>query len=51
MYADVWLGFAPVELSKLLREAGFEGISVEVVAKEKEGPGFQTLLAVGNRPD
>jgi len=51
MYADVWLGFAPVELSKLLREAGFEGITVEVVAKEKEGPGFQTLLAVGNRPD
>ena len=51
MYADVWLGFAPVELSRLMREAGFEGISVEVVAKEKEGPGFQTLLAVGNRPD
>jgi len=51
MYADVWLGFAPVELSRLLREAGFEGITVEVVAKEKEGPGFQTLLAVGNRPD
>ena len=51
MYADVWLGFAPVELSRLMREAGFEGITVEVVAKEKEGPGFQTLLAVGPRPD
>jgi ArsR family transcriptional regulator len=51
MYADVWLGFAPVELSRLMREAGFEGITVEVVAKEKEGPGFQTLLAVGNRLD
>jgi len=51
MYADVWLGFAPVELSRIMREAGFEGITVEVVAKEKEGPGFQTLLAVGNRPD
>ena len=51
MYADVWLGFAPVELSRLMREAGFEGITVEVVAKEKEGPGFQTLLALGNRPD
>jgi hypothetical protein len=23
---------------------------VEVVAKEKEGPGFQTLLAVGMKP-
>ena len=51
MYADVWLGFAPVELSRLMREAGFEGITVEVVAKEKEGPGFQTVLAVGHRPD
>ena len=51
MYADVWLGFAPVELNRLMREAGFEGITVEVVAKEKEGPGFQTLLGVGNRPD
>ena len=51
MYADVWLGFAPVELSRIMREAWFEGITMEVVAKEKEGPGFQTLLAVGNRPD
>jgi hypothetical protein len=34
-----------------MREAKFEGVSVEVVAKEKEGPGFQTLLAVGNRPE
>jgi ArsR family transcriptional regulator len=50
MYADVWLGFAPAELSRLLREAGFEGNTVEVVAKEKEGPGFQTLLAVGMKP-
>ena len=51
MYADVWLGFSPAELARLMREAKFEGVSVEVVAKEKEGPGFQTLLAVGNRPD
>ena len=51
MYADVWLGFSPAELARLLREAKFEGVSVEVVAKEKEGPGFQTLLAVGSRPE
>lgn len=51
MYADVWLGFSPAELARLLREAKFEGVSVEVVAKEKEGPGFQTLLAAGSRPD
>ena len=51
MYADVWLGFSPAELARLMREAKFEGVSVEVVAKEKEGPGFQTLLAVGNRAE
>jgi ArsR family transcriptional regulator len=50
LYADVWLGFAPSELSKMIREAGFEGVSVEIVAREKEGPGFQTLLAVGTKP-
>jgi len=51
MYADVWLGFSPAELARLMRETKFEGVSVEVVAKEKEGPGFQTLLAAGNRPE
>ena len=50
LYADVWLGFAPSELGKMIREAGFEGVSVEIVAREKEGPGFQTLLAVGHKP-
>jgi len=50
LYADVWLGFAPAELARMMREAGFEGVSVEVVSKEREGPGFQTLLAVGNKP-
>jgi len=50
LYADVWLGFAPAELARMMREAGFEGVSVEVVSKEREGPGFQTLLAVGHRP-
>ena len=51
MYADVWLGFSPAELARLMREAKFEVVSVEVVAKEKEGPGFQTLLAAGNRSE
>jgi ArsR family transcriptional regulator len=50
LYADVWLGFAPAELARMMREAGFEGVSVEVVSKEREGPGFQTLLAVGQKP-
>jgi ArsR family transcriptional regulator len=50
LYADVWLGFAPSDLGRMMREAGLEGVSVEMVAKEKEGPGFQTILGVGHRP-
>jgi len=50
LYADVWLGFSPADLGRMMREAGFEGVSVEIVAREKEGPGFQTLLAVGHKP-
>lgn len=50
LYADVWLGFAPSDLGRMMREAGFEGVSVEIVAREKEGHGFQTLLAVGHKP-
>ena len=50
LYADVWLGFSPAELGQMMRQAGFEGVSVEVVAREKEGPGFQTLLGVGTKP-
>jgi hypothetical protein len=34
----------------MMREAGFEGVSVEIVAREKEGPGFQTILALGTKP-
>ncbi|NBR46163.1 MAG: methyltransferase domain-containing protein [Verrucomicrobia bacterium] len=50
LYADVWLGFSPPELGRMMRSSGFEGVSVEIVAREKEGPGFQTLLAVGHKP-
>jgi hypothetical protein len=39
-----------VDLGKMMREAGFEGVSVEIVAREKEGPGFQTILGVGHKP-
>ncbi len=49
MYADLWLGFTQVELQKLLREAGFRNISVEVVHKETEAPHFETVLAVGEK--
>ena len=51
LYADLWLGFSEVELHQMLSAAGFEQIRVAVVARAKEGPPFQTVLAEGVRRD
>ena len=45
LYAHVWLGFSEVELHEMLAEAGFTQIDVRVVAREKQAPNFQTILA------
>ena len=45
LYAHVWLGFSEVELHEMLRQAGFRQIDVRVVAREKQAPNFQTVLA------
>jgi ArsR family transcriptional regulator len=50
MYADVWLGFSQVELTDLLRNAGFRTIDVSVVHREEEAPHFETMLAIGEKP-
>jgi ArsR family transcriptional regulator len=50
MYADVWLGFAQVELMDLLTKAGFGDIDISVVHREEEAPHFETVLAVGTKP-
>ena len=50
MYADVWLGFTPVELSDLLQSAGFADLHISVVHREEEAPHFETVLATGTRP-
>jgi ArsR family transcriptional regulator len=47
MYADAWLGFTEVELHRMLENAGFEKIEVQVVAREEQPPHFQTLFATG----
>lgn len=49
LYAHVWLGFSEVGLHEMLRDAGFGEIEVRVVAKEKQAPHFQTILATGMR--
>jgi ArsR family transcriptional regulator len=51
LYADLWLGFSEVELEALLQRAGFQNVQTDVVHKEVEAPYFQTLLAVGDRPN
>ena len=47
LYADHWLGFSEVQLHQWLEEAGFSGIEVSVVSREKQSPHFQTVLASG----
>lgn len=49
LYADTWLGFSEVELRGFLESAGFQGVRSWIVDREKEGPGFETLLAMGER--
>lgn len=47
LYADNWLGFSEKKLHSWLKAAGFENVSVSVVSKESDEPGFETLLATG----
>jgi len=51
LYADRWLGFSENDLYRMLREAGFRKVSVEVVTREDEEPHFETLLASGQMCD
>lgn len=50
LYADIWLGFKENTLYGFLKKAGFEKVEVNVVAKEEQQPGFETLLASGLKP-
>jgi ArsR family transcriptional regulator len=50
LYADRWLGFEANDLADWLDGAGFTGVEVRAVAKEAREPGFETLLAVGEKP-
>ncbi len=49
LYAHVWLGFSEIELNNLLNEAGFAGIQTSIIAKEKQAPHFQTILAIASK--
>lgn len=47
LYADLWLGFTPVELHELLEQNHFDSIQVAVVDRENEPPHLQTVMATG----
>src|SRR5271169_509802 len=49
MYADLWLGFTEVEVTRFLRKTGFKNVEISVVHRENEAPHFETMLAVGDR--
>ena len=50
LYADVWLGFSPVELLQMLRDAGFEDPEVSRVDREEAPPHFETIMALARKP-
>jgi ubiquinone/menaquinone biosynthesis C-methylase UbiE/biotin operon repressor len=49
LYADLWLGFTEVEVTRFLRQAGFRNIETSIVHSEEDAPHFETLLAVGDK--
>jgi ubiquinone/menaquinone biosynthesis C-methylase UbiE/DNA-binding MarR family transcriptional regulator len=49
LYADLWLGFTEVEVTRFLRQGGFKNIETSIVHSEDGAPHFETLLAVGDK--
>lgn len=50
LYAHVWLGFSEVELQVMLRDAGFANSRTSMVARERQAPHFQVLMATAEKP-
>lgn len=49
LYADRWLGFSELDVSRFLEKAGFDEIEISVVDRETEPPHFQTLMAIASK--
>ncbi|MDR1144860.1 MAG: metalloregulator ArsR/SmtB family transcription factor [Verrucomicrobiales bacterium] len=49
LYADQWLGFSAATLQQLLQQAKFRDIDISIVAREKQPPHFQTILATATK--
>src|SRR5262249_44253838 len=50
LYADTWLGFSEVEVKRFLDQAGFIQVQTWIVDRERQAPGFETMLAMGLKP-
>jgi ArsR family transcriptional regulator len=49
-FQDRWPGFQERELEEWLTQAGFRETSTSIVARERQAPWFQTLLALATKP-
>jgi ArsR family transcriptional regulator len=49
-FQDRWPGFRERELADLLAALGFVDVDTSIVARERQPPFFQTLLAVAGKP-
>lgn len=49
LYAHAWLGFSEVELQAMLRDSGFINARTSVVARERQAPHFQVLMATADK--
>lgn len=49
LYADTWLGFSESDLRGFLETAGFADVKSWMVDKERQSPGFETVLVVGTK--
>ncbi len=51
LYQHEWLGFSEGEMHAFLERAGFQDLAITIVDRETEHPHFQTLLAIGVKPN
>ncbi|MEM9282277.1 MAG: metalloregulator ArsR/SmtB family transcription factor [Verrucomicrobiota bacterium] len=49
LYADTWLGFSELDLTRLLQDCGFSELEITVVDREVKPPNFQTLMAIATK--
>ncbi len=49
LYADTWLGFSELDISRFLKNEGFCDIKISVVDREADPPHFQTIMALGTK--